>query len=53
MINDGVDRNAVHPPQRIADRHEALPVPYQALQNVLHQVVSLCRVANPSVDPVG
>jgi hypothetical protein len=47
MVNEGVARNAVHRPQGIADHHEALPVPDQALQNVLHQVVSHCRIANP------
>jgi hypothetical protein len=47
MVNEGVARNAVHPAQRISYCHEALPVPDQALQNVLHQVVSHCRIANP------
>ena len=53
IVNDGVTRNAVHPSQGIADRHKVLPVPDQALQNVLHQVLSLCRVANAVANPLG
>jgi hypothetical protein len=53
MVNNGVGGNAVHPPQGIADHQETLGVPDQPLQNVLHQVVSICRVADPSVHPPG
>jgi hypothetical protein len=53
MVNDGVGRNAVHPPQGIPDHQELLPVSDQPLKNVLHQVVCICRVANPSADPSG